>query len=766
MVGSLYSGISGIKTHQFGIDVTSNNIANVNTTGYRANNAEFKSLFATGLDYINSNSPVSNDYNFGVTVGSNAINSNDGTYVKADGQFNVAYSGRGWFVVGTNPNGQFDIKNPNYQVQQNYFTRDGSFSLDGDGYLVNSSGYYMYGINLGKIAPDGTLTGTNNLEEDYANLGGSVLKPIQIPKDLKYAPTLTTEVNASVNLNRSQNGKGISDVLLKPDGTFDMDKFLAQDFNTLMDASGKPLDAKNYKDITFSIEKNGVKKDYTFTYGGTGENGFKSVGEFIDLVKKQTGLDVNLRLDSEGNPQDCSLYVSNYGMQDIKVDIKGKLADKLGLSGNGLELDSPMNHLIKDFEANKDYEEGDYIKYKGLIFQKNGAGNGGESPIDNEGWTLVDTSRANEYDKGKVENYKEDDFVVYEGKVYRRTNEDISMIPNPDNPDEMIPAPPSEATKGWEEISDEVSGSIPEYEAGATYDTDDLVSYNGVLYQRVGSSSTQSPEEDKEGWQVVSANALSTTQLNVPTYETNIEVFSESGEKFILKSQYILIEQGDSTANPPINERWEVRTAIYDSQGKVMVSDEPVINELSFNPDGTPIGEPFDVPFNGGNIRVDLTQSADGKKSSNFAYTDSALKSVKQDGTEAGIMRDITINQDGIILVNFTNGKTEPIGRFGIAAFVNDQGLSKIGGNLFEMNVRTINGQTAVVSGPPLMAWEEDGTANLKYGTVLDGMLETSNVDTGTALTDLIVYQRGYQMSAKSITTADQLMQEAIGLKK
>ena len=48
----------------------------------------------------------------------------------------------------------------------------------------------------------------------------------------------------------------------------------------------------------------------------------------------------------------------------------------------------------------------------------------------------------------------------------------------------------------------------------------------------------------------------------------------------------------------------------------------------------------------------------------------------------------------------------------------------------------------------------------------MDHMLENSNVDTGTALTDLIVYQRGYQMSAKSITTADQLIQEAIQLKR
>ena len=78
MVGAFYNGISGIRTHQFGIDSTSNNIANVNTVGYRANLPEFKSLFATSMSYVNANSPISNDYNYGSTIGSNAINANDG----------------------------------------------------------------------------------------------------------------------------------------------------------------------------------------------------------------------------------------------------------------------------------------------------------------------------------------------------------------------------------------------------------------------------------------------------------------------------------------------------------------------------------------------------------------------------------------------------------------------------------------------------------------------------------------------------------------
>lgn len=763
MVGSLYSGISGIKTHQVGIDVTSNNIANINTTGFRANTPEFKSLFSTNLNYVNSNSPVANDYNYGVTLGSNAINTNDGTYVSADGDFNVAYSGKGWFVVGLNKNGEFDINNPNYNVKQNYFTRDGSFSLDGEGYLVNSSGYYMYGINLGKIAADGTLTGTNNLQQDYANLGGSVLEPIQIPKELHYQPTLTTEVNLAVNLNRTQNAKGIT-ALQDINGNFSMEKFLAQDINSLMDSSGKLLDAKNYKDITFSIEQNGVTTNHTFTYGDTGANGFKSVGELIDLIKEQTGLDLALKLDENGNPSDCSLYLSNNSMQNVNVSISGRLAEKLGLSTNNEILDSAFTSQIKTFEENVVYQNGDYVNYQGMIFQKNGEGEALGNPIDNpESWNLVDSTKVPTYQENQ--EYLEGDFIVYEGRVYQRSAEEITMVEDPET-GELVPQNPAEDTQAWIEVGENTKGMIAEYQAGNNYQENAMVTLNGILYQKVNGAGNTNPSEDSSGWRILMSDSLDSTQLNVPTYETNTEVYSDTGEKFILKNQYILIEQGDQTATPPINERWEVRSAIYDSTGKTMISQNPVLSEISFNADGSANATPFAVEFQGGSIQVNLAQSDDGKSSSNFAYTDSALKSATQDGTESGIMDDIVINEDGIILVNFTNGKVEPIGRIGIAAFVNDQGLSKVGGNLFEMNAMTINGETSVVSGPPLLAWEETGTASLKYGQVLDHMLETSNVDTGTALTDLIVYQRGYQMSAKSITTADQLMQEAIQLKR
>ena len=764
MVGALYNGISGIKTHQFGIDSTSNNIANINTTGYRANTAEFKSLFATNLNYINSNSPIANDRNYGATVAANAINANDGSYVSADGDFNVAYSGKGWFVVGLNKNGAFDINAPVYNgTQQNYFTRDGSFSLDGEGYLVNSSGYYMYGIDLGKIAADGTMTGTNNLESDYAGLAGSNLKPLQIPKNLNYKPTLTTEVNLAINLNRTQNPKGIN-VLTDEAGNFSMDKFLSQDLNTLMDGSGKLIDAKNFKDITFSIEKDGITTKYTFNYGGD----FTSVGELMDLIKEQTGLTLGLKLDSNGNPSDCSLFLSNGGMQDIKLSVSGKLADKLGLKTSGSMLESAFKGNVANFADGTEYKDQDYVRYNGLIFQKNGDGTAAGNPLDNpDGWTLIDSSSVGSYTENKAKEYEKDTLVEVDGKIYRKLTDagNVTEETDPDTGAVTIASPAEDATN-WEEVGEMATGNAPEYEAGTTYTQDSIISYNGTLYKKINGDGDTNPIEDSSGWVALSLNGLNSTQLQVPTYETNTEIYSDSGEKFTLKSQYILMEQADKSVDPEVPERWEVRSEIYDSTGKILISNTPVMSEISFNADGSANAEPFTIPFNDGEIAVDLTQSNDGKTSSNFAYTDSATKSLSQDGTEAGIMKEVIINEDGVIFVNFTNGKMEPIGRFGIAAFVNDQGLSKVGGNLFQMNARTINGETAIVSGPPLLAWEDSGYASLKFGRVLDHMLETSNVNTGTALTDLIVYQRGYQMSAKSITTVDQLMQEAIQLKR
>ncbi len=105
------------------------------------------------------------------------------------------------------------------------------------------------------------------------------------------------------------------------------------------------------------------------------------------------------------------------------------------------------------------------------------------------------------------------------------------------------------------------------------------------------------------------------------------------------------------------------------------------------------------------------------------------------------------------------------MGRVGITAFVNDQGLKKVGGNLFSLDVQGFGGQVGMLSGPPLLGWDEN-SGGLKFGQVIDNMIEYSNVNIADALTELIVFQRGYSFNAKAFTTGDDLIKEAIALKR
>jgi flagellar hook protein FlgE len=88
-----------------------------------------------------------------------------------------------------------------------------------------------------------------------------------------------------------------------------------------------------------------------------------------------------------------------------------------------------------------------------------------------------------------------------------------------------------------------------------------------------------------------------------------------------------------------------------------------------------------------------------------------------------------------------------------LASFDNDQGLQLEGGNLYS-------------------ATTESGTANIGragqgiYGSIYGEKLEESNVDVSTEMVDLIVMQRAYQANSKVITTVDEMLQTALGLKR
>jgi len=124
-----------------------------------------------------------------------------------------------------------------------------------------------------------------------------------------------------------------------------------------------------------------------------------------------------------------------------------------------------------------------------------------------------------------------------------------------------------------------------------------------------------------------------------------------------------------------------------------------------------------------------------------------------QDGYSSGVLQDIDFDQDGTLIGFFDNGLTLELARVAVATFNNDNGLKQIDGGLY---------LSTAASGPASV----DGEGTGGRGSILASSLEASNVDIAEEFTSLIIHQRGYQSNSRTVTTVDQLLQEAINLKR
>ncbi len=135
MMRALYTAAAGMAAQQFNIDTISNNIANVNTAGFRSNQARFQDLIyqqlrAAGTPVGASVVPVAQEVGLGVKIGSSEKIFTQGTIQQTGNPLDVAIEGDGFFQI-TKPDGSLA------------YTRDGSFKRDANGSLVTADGYFL-----------------------------------------------------------------------------------------------------------------------------------------------------------------------------------------------------------------------------------------------------------------------------------------------------------------------------------------------------------------------------------------------------------------------------------------------------------------------------------------------------------------------------------------------------------------------------------------------------------------------------------------------
>ncbi|KQW39362.1 MULTISPECIES: flagellar hook protein FlgE [Pseudomonas] len=128
---------------------------------------------------------------------------------------------------------------------------------------------------------------------------------------------------------------------------------------------------------------------------------------------------------------------------------------------------------------------------------------------------------------------------------------------------------------------------------------------------------------------------------------------------------------------------------------------------------------------------------------------DTARSIPAQDGYATGQITNLTIDGSGVLLANFSNNQTKPIGQLALASFTNEQGLQPVGGTSWK---------ETFASGIPGYDAPETGT----LGSIVSNSLEESNVNLTNELVELIKAQSNYQANAKTISTQSTIMQTII----
>ena len=239
-------------------------------------------------------------------------------------------------------------------------------------------------------------------------------------------------------------------------------------------------------------------------------------------------------------------------------------------------------------------------------------------------------------------------------------------------------------------------------------------------------------------------------------YATSTTVFDSLGAKHTVEVYFraqgagswewhAMVDGGEVGGTPGTLQEIGTGTLGFDTNGRLDTQANGATN-VSFT-NATP-GQL--VTFDFGD---DIASGGTGLKGSTQSAGASSVNSVNVDGRGFGNLEQLKIDDDGTIEGVFDNGDRHDLAQIALATFASNEGLERGGDGLF--NETAASGQALV-----------DAPGNGGRGSLIAGALEGSNVDLGTELVTLIAFQRAFQANAKTVTTADEMLQEISNLKR
>ncbi len=847
--GAMFSGVTGLHAQSQALGMIADNIANVNTIGYKGTTARFFSLVTQAASRT-TYTPG------GVASSPSQGIDRQGLLQASTSKTDIAIAGRGFIVVNQAADSD----------EQFLFTRAGSFNPDQNGNLVNTAGYFLQGWPLtdGDTLPTNTSTLSSVETVNVANLAGTATPTSTVDLALNLPSTAPAEAGGGeINTTISTLLSGITDIDYNDYGTlddvgrvdyaegtstmtitiggstgvFDLSNRVAGIYESTGTLSGIEITLDSSFDFTTDISST----TQTNTVTDTTEVGSEP-GSYT-LATDLTGITT---VSFEGSAADSVVtltYDSSTGILTVND----------GAASGTVDIGTASGTDTVDYTVSSGTLTGTIITIDTSAFDYNTTvtttattmatvvNNGGGAfaatlktvptfsaaalrALDSTGisFEIVDDGAGGESIQNITGPTGYDNVTISGGDLGNGANDVTLTFDDGSGGDSFdIVITTTTGRSGGAGAGDETDISFTLNELLNT-----ITSIDGDLVVNVGTAPTLT------NWDSDDLAALDTTVFNFnvdangrvviasgPTGFTvdqdatqaldttgtrNIVVTDGTNSFTIVVEVTDIMTEGSSDLSVDLKEavnsfgletapgdgRFSATVQIFDSLGNAhdlildfdktdtneweILLNDPTLSStgvtsgtvtfanrsITFNGDGTPSAITFgDVEItswttgaNDSTVEFDLGSLDTATGVTQFAG-DFALSSIDQNGVTFGGFVGINIADDGKVTAVFDNGEQLAIFQIPLTLFANPNGLEAVTGNAFRQTDK---------SGDILLQQAASGGS----GTVASSALESSTVDLAEEFTKMITTQRAYSAAAKIITTADEMLEELIRIRR
>ncbi|MDP3301941.1 MAG: flagellar hook protein FlgE [Sulfuricurvum sp.] len=723
MLRSLFAGVTGLQAHQIAMDVESNNIANVNTIGYKYSRANFSDLLAQTAQIATApqgdlGGKNSVQIGLGTTINSVTRIMTQGSIQNTDKNTDVAIQGDGFFIVSSDRGSTYK------------YSRSGDFKFDAGGNFVDNGGFVVQGWvrdpATGKV--DSTAPITN----------------INIP------PGLTTPANPSGVVTLKANlDSGETVETFNP--TNEMATYnLADYLDSLLAVPVNPAAAAAAAAIRNA--NTNVSEDMKVMFNEQGRSMVMQTGQGVWVSYKPA---TNIQT-VDADPATAFTFTLN-GTIVSGTTPGTSAADNAGYVAQQINAQTALTGIVATVGAggaitltNDNSRASDLDATKNIRIT---ALNAGATAIGLVA-TVADTTNTTAYNYTYASNAVDLANVLAPINTTFRTTEQLRVIMQEHA--QLVTLGDGIAVT----INDEGQYKFTNTNDGDLFQEDlklQVTAYSSAVGNITANTRFTEVMQAVDGTLIEGSTGIRLSQsLNAATHSASIDIYDSLGSKHTLKMDF-----RKTGVDAATGATWSMKLSVpIPGEINTIAPINEINGQVSFGPDGSLSSyTPTNINYTGNNgsspnqnVSIDLGTSNAFDGITSFDAS-SGTSGISQDGFPGGDIVGIRIDQSGTLIGSFSNGRSFGLAQIGMAKFTNNEGLVADGGNVFLQSAN---------SGDPII-----GTAaTAGRGFMQSSALEASNVDLSKSLTNLIIIQRGYQANGKTITTSDTLLETLLGIKR